>query len=109
MPFLKLLMPLPKSPTTSEMRPRPNRTSTTRATMIQCQSEQPPIVREPPFDPVEHRRAPRNTHPCGGAALAASILRLCGQGCTTTQRTGTSPACVASEELAVHKVQGRPA
>ena len=34
--------------------------------------------------------------------------RLAAHGCSTTQRTGSSPASVRSEELAVHRVHGRP-
>jgi hypothetical protein len=42
MPFLKALMPCATSPISSEILPRPNSSSTTPITMIQCQ-----ILREP--------------------------------------------------------------
>src|SRR5262245_41136547 len=43
MPFLKALMPLAMSPISSEILPRPNTSSTTTSTMIQCQILKPPM------------------------------------------------------------------
>src|SRR5262249_48601230 len=43
MPFLKALMPLAMSPISSESLPRPNTSSTTTSTMIQCQILKPPM------------------------------------------------------------------
>lgn len=46
-PFLKLLIPLPKSPMVSAIFPRPNSTRTTTATTSQCAIEPEPITLPP--------------------------------------------------------------
>src|SRR6185503_7791268 len=56
MPFLKALMPCATSPISSEILPRPNSSSTTAITTIQCQ-----ILSEP-IEPSSARAAPAPPH-----------------------------------------------
>src|SRR5262245_57958917 len=63
MPFLKALMPCATSPISSEILPRPNSSSTTPMTMIQCQILRPPMA----YSSASGPRAARNQ------------VRLCGE------------------------------